>query len=92
MTDLICKAIEEVRALGFLYKGVQRWVEPHTYGAQANGKDGVCAWQLSGGSGEGYRLFLKDEISDLSLGEPFGGPRPGYRRGDRRFEIIYAEL
>lgn len=92
MNDLICKAIAETSVLGFVYKGVQRWVEPHTYGAQSNGKDGVCAWQLTGGSGEGYRLFLTQDMTNVSIGEPFDGPRPGYHRGDQRFQIIYAEL
>lgn len=92
MNDLICKAIDETRLLGFDYKGIQRWVEPHSYGAQPNGKDGVCAWQLAGGSGEGYRMFLTEEMGGLSIGETFDRPRPGYHRGDQRFQIIYAEL
>lgn len=92
MNDLICKAIAETRVLGFDYKGVQRWVEPHSYGAQPNGKEGVCAWQLTGGSGEGYRMFLTADIAGLSMGDTFDGPRPGYHRGDQRFQIIYAEL
>lgn len=92
MNDLIGKAIVERHTLGFTYKGVQRWVEPHTYGVQPNGREGVCAWQLAGGSGDGYRLFLVEEMAGLSIGEPFDGPRPNYHRGDQRFRIIFAEL
>ena len=48
--------------------------------------------QLSGGSGEGYRLFLTQDMANVSKGEPFDGPRPDYHRGDQRFQIIFAEL
>lgn len=92
MNDLICKAISETRMLGFAYKGTQRWVEPHAYGMQPNGKEGLCAWQVGGGSGDGYRLYLVAEMSKLSTGDEFGAPRPDYRRGDRRFSHIYREL
>lgn len=92
MDAIICKAIQEARVLGFTYRNVQRWVEPHTYGRQFNGKDGVCAWQLAGGSGEGFRLFLVSDITNLSVGDVFDGPRPDYHRGDQRFQTIFAEL
>ena len=93
MNELIRKAINGgPLLLGFSYKGVQRWVEPHTYGRQPNGKEGVCAWQVTGGSGDGYRLFLIDEMTGVMTGEAFAGPRPDYHPGDRRFQTIYAEL
>ncbi len=92
MDITICKAINEGRLLGFFYKGVQRWVEPHTYGLQISGKEALCAWQTTGGSGEGFRLFLKGDMDSLVVGDPFDGPRAGYHRGDRRFHVIHAEL
>lgn len=92
MNELICKAINGSLLLGFTYKGVKRWVEPHTYGNRAKGGDGLCAWQMAGGSGEGFRLFLGDEMTALEIGGPFYGSRPGYRRGDAQFVRIYAEL
>ena len=92
MNATICKAINDVSELGFTYKGVQRWVEPHTYGLQANGREALCAWQTSGGSGDGFRLFLVSEMSALAPGKPFGSPRPGYNPSDNRFTRIYAEL
>lgn len=78
--------------LGFIYKGIQRWVEPHTYGRQPNGKDGLCAWQVTGNSGDGYRMFFVSDATGLALGENFSGPRPGYHLRDQRFQDIYAEL
>lgn len=92
MNDMICKAIWEARLLSFTYKGASRWVEPHAYGRQANGNDSLSAWQLGGGSGEGFRLFLLSELQNLTLGDPFDGPRPDYRKRDKRFVHIYAEL
>jgi hypothetical protein len=92
MNDLIRKSIAGKVTLGFTYKGKQRWVEPHTYGIQKNGKEGLCAWQISGGSDEAFREFLISEISGVSLGQPFNGPRDGYHRGDQRFQVIHAEL
>lgn len=92
MNDLICKAINGSLLLGFTYKGVKRWVEPHTFGIRAKGGAGLCAWQMAGGSGEGFRLFLGSEMTTLEIGKPFDGPRPGYQRGDAQFIQIYAEL
>ncbi len=88
----ICKAITDRKTIAFNYNGVQRRVEPHCYGLQHNGSEGLSAWQLLGGSGIGYRLFLVDEIGSIIGCENFGGPRPDYRRGDSLFKLIYAEL
>jgi hypothetical protein len=92
MNAMICKAISDRTLLGFTYKGTQRWVEPHTYGVQLNGNEALSASQVTGGSGDGFRLFVIAEMARLSIGETFIGPRNGYRQGDRRFQAIYAEL
>jgi hypothetical protein len=93
MNDAIIKAIEDRRLLTFRYKGVERTVEPHTYGCSHKGANGLCAWQLSGGSASGYRLFLEPEMGDIQASDHlFDGPRPGYHAGDDRFMTIYAEL
>lgn len=93
MNVLISKAIAKRRLIRFGYKGALRTVEPHCYGRQANGADALCGWQRSGGSGQAFRLYRCDEIEMVQLvEEDFPEPRPGYRRGDSRFVIIYAEL
>lgn len=93
MHELIRKAVGESKLIRFGYKGAVRTVEPHSYGRHANGTDALCAWQLSGGSGQEFRLFRTDEIEMLQLlDEHFDGPRPGYRRGDSRFVVMHAEL
>ena len=76
MNDLICKAIQESQMLSVAYKGALRWIEPHAYGLQANGKEGLCGWQLGGGSGEGFRLYLVSEMQSITLGDAFNGPPP----------------
>lgn len=93
MNILISKAIAERRLIRFGYKGSVRVVEPHTYGRQANGAEALCAWQLSGGSAEQFRLFRCDEIESVQLmDDNFSAPRPGYRRGDSRFVVVHVEL
>lgn len=88
----IIKAVEERVLLRFRYKGSMREAEPHTYGQRPDGTEAVCAWQVSGGSGEDFRLFFERDMSEVSTGSPFGQPRQGYRRGDARFTRVYAEL
>ena len=93
MNLLICKAIAELKLIRFGYKGAVRTVEPHAYGRLPSGADALCAWQLSGGSGQEFRLFRADEIEMLHLlDENFSGPRLGYRSGDARFQLIDAEI
>lgn len=93
MDAMISKAVIERRLLHFTYKGKARTVEPHTYGRQHSGTDAICAWQESGGSGVGYRLFIAGEMSSISVGSAGDfDQRPGYHRGDQKFAVIYAEL
>ena len=92
MLAIIAEAINERQTLCFIYKGRERCVEPHTYGRSIKGYDAICAWQESGGSGVGYRLFKVDELTGLAKGGQFAGPRPNYTRSDSRFSSIYAEL
>ena len=92
MNPAIIKAVQGRVLLRFRYKGSVREVEPHTYGQRLDGAEAVCAWQVSGGSGEDFRLFFERDMSELSTGAPFAQPRPGYRRGDARFTRVYVEL
>jgi len=92
LNDLICKAITNSSQIRFIYHGAVRWVEPHTYGTKKTGREAICAWQRSGGSGEGFRYFFLDEISSFELGDSFQGARHGYRRDDPQFAMIFAQL
>lgn len=93
MNMLIRKAIEDLRLIRFSYKGPVRTVEPHAYGRQSSGAAAICAWQLSGGSGQEFRLFKEDEMESVQLlDENFHEARPGHRRGGSRFVLTHAEL
>lgn len=92
MNSVIRNAISGRASLAFFYKGSQRRVEPHTYGANRSGRDVLCGWQDAGGSGEGFRLFYIEEMSGLMVGAAFDSARPGFQRGDSQFQVIYAEL
>ena len=93
MNQTIINAIQERLLLTFNYKGKTRVVEPHTYGVQHNGNESLSAWQLSGGSGEDFRLYILSEMTAIvPQGEPFEDERPAYQKGDRRYSRIFAEL
>jgi len=93
----ITSAIRNRQLLSFTYDGFTRTVEPHTYGIDTKGHKAVRANQVSGGSesGEhvGWKLFHFSEMRALSvLPQQFSGPRPKYKRGDKAFSTIHAEL
>lgn len=89
----ICQAIAERKVISFLYKGVIRRVEPHAYGIAKSGEPTLSAWQLSGGSGQGFRDFLASSISGLTITpDGFAGPRPGYNQFDATMTSIACRL
>jgi hypothetical protein len=93
MNQTIANAIRERRLLRITYKGESRDVEPHVYGRQTSGKDALSAWQRSGGSGAGFRLFhLADLSACVELALSFPGPRDGYNRDDKQFAVVIAQL
>lgn len=97
MNRTIVNAIHHKRRLTFHYNGYQRIVEPHTYGKATTGRDSLSAYQIKGGHASGHdepwRLFTVSKMLGPSLsGDSFSRPRPGYKRGDRIMQFIYAEL
>ena len=91
------KAIHGRQLLSFVYDGYRRTVEPHTYGTDAKGHLALRAYQVGGGSdsGEhvGWKLFHVHEMLGLTVQpQSFANPRPGYKRGDKAFAKITAEL
>jgi hypothetical protein len=95
--EQLCRSIAERRQLTFTYDGHLRVVEPHAYGLTAKDNVVLRAYQTggSGSSGDslGWHLFAVAKIEGLTVGEAsFAGPRPDYRRGDRRMARILAEL
>lgn len=93
----IVSAIQHQQLLSFTYDGFARVVEPHCYGVDGKGHYALRAYQVRGGSesGEyaGWKLFHVQEMRQVSvLPERFAAPRPGYKRGDKVFVRIDAQL
>lgn len=93
----IATAIQGRNLLSFVYDGFRRTVEPHTFGVDAKGHIALRAYQVGGGSesGEyvGWKLFHANEMRGVTVQtQIFAGPRPGYKRGDKAFAIIRAQL
>lgn len=93
----ITSAIENRNLLTFTYDGRPRTVEPHTYGVDSKGHMALRAFQVGGGSesGEyvGWKLFHVQEMHGLNIQpQTFSGARPGYKRGDKAFASIQAQL
>lgn len=94
---IIADAIGHRQLLSFRYDGYIRIVEPHTYGIDKKGHETLRAYQISGGSdsGEsvGWKIFHVSDMRSLSvISESFPAPRLGYKRGDRAFATIRAQL
>lgn len=93
----IATAIQGRNLLSFMYDGYRRTVEPHTYGMDTKGHMALRAYQVGGGSESGayvgWKLFHVNEMLNVSIqAQAFAGPRPGYKRGDKAFASITAQL
>jgi predicted DNA-binding transcriptional regulator YafY len=90
---LMCKAISDHSVLSFVYKGSSRTVEPHALGYNQKNTLVLSAWQLSGGSGQGFRDFIMAEITAVSISpQTFPKPRPGYNPQDSTMKKILCRL
>jgi hypothetical protein len=93
----ISSAIANLKLLGFDYRGFARVVEPHTYGIGSNGLHTLRAYQVRGASRSknpsNWRMFHEKDMKGVTvLDEGFAGARPDYKRGDRWFRTIIAQL
>lgn len=83
--------------LSLRYHDLPRTVEVHTVGITTNDRPAMRVWQVSGqsesGSPERFRTMCFDECFDVSLTDlPSAAPRPDYKKGDKAFKIILAEV
>lgn len=91
--EIVCDAIRNMAVLEFTYDGKKRRVEPHIIGYDGDGDLKLSAWQLSGGTAPGWRLFLVSSAAGLATtGERFALARPGYNPHDRAFRQVLARL
>lgn len=91
--ERICEAIKDRCVVSFSYKGKVRSVEPHLLGYDKDGDLTLSAWQLSGGSGQGFRDFHVGMLSGLTITQQsFAGPRSGYSANDKTLSRIVCRL
>jgi len=88
-----CDAIRDRRIITFRYKGTVRTAEPHLVGYNSDGDLTLSAWQLSGGSGQGFRDYHVKKVSGLTISkQSFVGPRPDYNPVDKTLPRIICRL
>lgn len=96
MNQTIINAIKNQNVLEIVYEGELRIVEPHCYGETTKGNEGLRVFQTGGYSSSGrmgWKLYDLGKADDIDvLDDTFPGPRPGYKRGDKGMDEIYAEL
>ena len=96
MLRSLITAIEERKAVAFVYRGARRTVEPHAVGIGHDGAEWFSAYQTEGKSfipGHDWVYCSLRHIEDLQVtAHTFEIPRPGYCRGDSRFIRFFAEL
>jgi hypothetical protein len=97
MNQIIIDAIANKQLLDLRYSGYSRTVEPHAYGLDKNGVEKLRCFQVAGGSVSHdpieWKILSVGEMSSVhATGRGFGNARPGYKRGDRAMQRIYAQL
>lgn len=89
----LCAAIGQRRLVSFIYKSAPRMAEPYILGYDDKGALTLSAFQVSGGSGAGFRTFPVEGISFVTVTEHgFGGTRPQYNPRDRYFSQIVCQV
>ena len=93
VTDELAQAITQMKVVEFRYKGNWRSAEPHAVGYSNRGVLTLCAWQLSGGSGQDWRDFHVEQMLDVTVTEEnFDGPRDGYNPSDKTMSTLICAL
>ena len=97
MSNIICKAIQEQKAIEFTYDGHHRKVEPYCHGRSKKGKESLRGYQIAGGSNSRrvpfWRLFTVAKMGNLTLtDESFTGNRPRYNPNDKNLSPIHCNI
>lgn len=92
-----CDALMAGRCLEVRYHGYTRVVEVHTCGTTSAGQDAMRVWQVRGGSVSnepvGWKILRFDDATEVCvLDEKSLAPRMGYRKDDKAFARIVAQL
>jgi hypothetical protein len=92
------RAINNRLLVSFEYDDFERVVMPVAFGLNSHtGNELVRAYQVGGGDAKraipAWSMFRADRvIGGRVLDERFGADPPGYRRGDRAMDVVYAQL
>ena len=93
LINTIYAAIDERRMLSFVYKGERRTVEPYIVGYTDKNKLILSAVQRSGGSGNGFRSFDVEEMSEVAkTGRRFRSTHPDYNPADPLFAHVLRQV
>lgn len=96
MLQTIINAIHNREVLSFSYNGIPRLVHPAAVGVSRAGNDALRCYQIVGSHvtpGHQWDFCEISLISNLQpTGQHFEGDPPGYRKGDKHMNQIYAEL
>jgi len=97
LSSIAQQAVRQKKRLELRYDGFTRVVEVHCVGVKNKGGEAMRVWQVRGGSVSGetsqFKLLDLDESFQVHLiDEQSHAPRAGYKRGDKAFKVIYAEI
>ncbi len=96
MNEMIMEAIRNWKMLQFSYNDELRVVEPHTFGKSRRNNDVLSAYQTGGGGNSedtGWKLFIVDNITNMSIGDEFNHIADGYNAlDDRNMNETYITL
>ena len=67
-------------------------MEPHIYGAAAEGIELLYGWVTSGPGANDWAVETIDQAHVEPVTRSFDGPRPGYKRQHSQFATIFAAL
>jgi hypothetical protein len=90
-------ALRQGKCLELRYDGFTRIVEVHTVGITTAGNEAMSVWQVRGGSvsneRQGWKRMRFDEAFSAHItDEKSEAPRQGYKRGDKGFSSISAQV
>lgn len=95
--EALCNAIQGQNIVEFHYRNKHRVVEPHKVGRTTKGNVVLSGYQIGGHGNEinppDWGQYKLRKMSGLNItGRSFSGPRPEYKRTDKRMTQIYCRL
>jgi hypothetical protein len=96
MNPLIVAAIDRRRLVKLTYSAGNRIVEPHLYGADAQGRDLLRCYQIGGESASreryGWKLLRGPDIAAVEVLDVGFEPREDYNPQDPAIRTVYARV